>query len=172
TDTAGIPIRSAVADDSGRVVIGVPHGRMFMISVRHIGHAPQSARYGPLSVRDTLRLALVLRRIDLARDTIFVVATRTKHWYNDVTPGRELFLKHFLEGKGLFVGGREIEASGLPISEFLAQVPGLTLSPVRPAGGPSFRTYDGRYLTTASGAACLVVRSDRPNLSRGIDDIE
>jgi hypothetical protein len=113
-----------------------------------------------------------MSRVDLTLDTVRVVASRKKPWYANISDGRNIFARHFGEGKGVFIGGREIEASGLPLSAFLAQVPGLTMSNIQPMSGPSYMTYDGQYLTSDRGARCLVVKTDRPYRYAGIDGID
>lgn len=175
TDTTGRTLRTVVTNDSGRFTAVTPLGLPFLLSTRHIGHAPWTGRYAPLGAGDTLNVEVTLQRADLTLDTVIIVARQKRPWYDDVSAGHELFIKHFRDGKGVFVGGREIEASGLLLTEFLGKVPGLKISPVRPFG-PYLRTLDGQFLTTQAGGQCLVFRVDRRppvnNPYGGVDGID
>ena len=83
-----------------------------------------------------------------------------------VTPGHEVFAKHYALGKGIFVDGAALERSGMSLTDYLGHESGVRRSPTRPVGVPVVPGANGEFLVSNLKSQCLYARVDHWSLVR------
>jgi hypothetical protein len=170
-DGEGKLVRIVTADDKGHFSIALPQPGLYALDVRHIGYSPLATTAAQLNAGDTVTVTLDLAPLTVTLDTVVTTAA-TNHGLFSVTPGREMVARHYALGKGIIVGGWEIEHSGMLMSEYLGTLDGIILTstiaqpnnlPNNPYKGwspPIVPAAHGKFLTSAYGQQCLYARID------------
>lgn len=160
-------VRVAASDDSGRFVLAAPAAGRYVLAVRRIGLQPRTEGPIELATGDTTEVALRMEPAGYALDTVRVEARRKLF---GVTPGHEQFARRAREGRGLFISGREIEWSRLPIAEFIGRLPGFQYTPAF-RGRSGLRTENGGVVSALAGVnGCIRMRVDRLGFVTGMND--
>src|ERR1043166_876641 len=117
---------STRTNDSGRFEVRAKSAGDYELQFKLVGFAPRTEPVR-LAAGETITRTVALVPLAATLDTI----TRRDSSLTlfSVTPGREVYQKHFARGIGQFVSGLEIQRSKLDDVENLGTAPGLSFNP-------------------------------------------
>lgn len=156
----------AITDESGRFSIRMVAIGEHTLNLRRVGLRPATLRI-PVGAVGMGALSIRMVTLPLVLDTIVAAEARRTFLFSWVTPGAKQFIEHYNKyPKGLFFSGREIEASGLDIADFLARLPGFRFEKWEPftkvRGLTLYDDHDHptRILTAPPPYTCLTAQLD------------
>ena len=118
-DSVVATVRSG-RDGAFRLV--APRADTFSVALRAIGYEPMMTTPFALGTSAELKLDFEIARSIVVLDTVDI-SGRSK--FTNVTSGRSQFLEHYRQGRGMFLSGAEISASGKGVVEYVAELPGF-----------------------------------------------